>query len=358
MPLGEFVVAEACAETGQLRATWPDGMTWAIPGTSSGQAASVGEMPKLACQLFKEKTKDGCAVVAKVVNHKNKGNWYVIFKDKTQVLQLSGFKPEYWDEAGDWIANLARKYAHGNVTKEEMEAQKQKWLLGKAKEHATKEHATKEHAPKGHAPKSKPKAKAKGKGKAAASVKGKPAAGAAGTGSGAGGNCENDDDDPSKEGDSLGKATDAATPVKKKRKKERGEKADDESSSVLEVPQGEELGGEEDDADEEEEEEDDDDDRETETAALKRRPASSRPAASTMRAIKGKPAASELSAAPPSEPATTASAAPSAASMPHQEHPQEQPMQTGAGPNGSPRFRPPPMPDWICSFGPFGPHFS
>ena len=105
--------------------------------------------------------------MAKIVKHRNKGNWYAIGEGGTQLMQLASFKTDYWDDAGAFIVQPARGYVHGKITKEDMQQRKKAWLVGKTKEHAPKDTSKPKAASKPKADaKAKCKPKAKGKAKA------------------------------------------------------------------------------------------------------------------------------------------------------------------------------------------------
>ncbi len=136
----DWTVAMASKKCDGLVASWSDGLEWQIPNTASGQSAVAKTESKPGrCQVYKGTTSDGVAVIAKHVSHRNKGDWYQVLAGRQQVLQVGpAFDAAYWSEAGQFVSDIAEKYATGSVTKEQMQQAKADWLIGKTTDDRSK----------------------------------------------------------------------------------------------------------------------------------------------------------------------------------------------------------------------------
>jgi hypothetical protein len=303
-------------------------------------------------------------VSAQVVNHRNKGRWFQLTLNGKQLMQIGpNFDEKCWDDGKALAIKLANGFVTGAMDKQSMMAAKQAWLEGKVSECAQKKGGAKAKA--------KPKSSLT-QGKSAATGKRNASKGNASAACPAAGADDEPPDEPSakrkpklldgepkRKGKIKNKATDqtdagdGGDDNDGKESSESKEASDKKSDSV---DKSENEGNDAID----EEKTCDDEDAEPEPV-LKARPAAVR--------MKGKPAAAPAKSpraprgAPRSDsPGSSAFEAPAATSESAQSHAmptasprahaKQHPMQTGTGPNGSPRFRPPPMPD-IGLFSPF-----
>ncbi|CAK0911105.1 unnamed protein product, partial [Prorocentrum cordatum] len=121
----EYIIARKVDGKQRLVATWADDYEWEVVGTHADQLSdkkSTGQF-----RLFKGQL-DGASVITCIVNHKTRGQWLQIQHGSGQLLQLRGYKPEYFEDAKKWAVQAALDFTIGRKDKAKLEVEKAEWL--------------------------------------------------------------------------------------------------------------------------------------------------------------------------------------------------------------------------------------